>query len=51
MNMLYGQLYVTSHIEKHRIGNVVILTRITVFKTLDKVSKYQIKGDGKQTLD
>ena len=48
--------FVTSNIEKHRIGNIVILTRIirshdNVFKSLDKVSKHQIKGDGKQTLD
>ena len=52
--MLYGQLYVTFNIEKHRIGNIVILTRIirshdNFFKSLDKVSKYQIKGDGKQS--
>ena len=48
--MLYGQLYVTSNIEKHRIGNIVIIrSHDNFFKSLDKVSKYQIKGDGKQS--
>ena len=61
MNMLYAQLYELLNIDKYRMGNMAILTRINVdfrscgydnvFQNLDKLSNYQIKGDGKRKSD
>ena len=54
MNMLYAQLYELLNIDKYRMVNMIIFRSCgydNVFQNLDKLSNYQIKGDGKRKSD